>query len=112
MATKIADPKIFDRLGITLEQLTKFCQHWQITEFALFGSILRDDFRSDSDIDILISFAPNHSWGLEFVQMREELAAYFKRPVDILTRQSIEHSRNPLRRQAILNSTQIIYEAR
>jgi uncharacterized protein len=100
------------RLEITSEQLAEFCQRWQVAELALFGSILRDDFHADSDIDVLVSFTPNHSWGLEFIQMREELATLFKRPVDLLTRQSIMHSHNILRRQMILDSAEVIYATR
>ena len=100
------------RLGITTEQLAEFCQRWKVTELALFGSVLRDDFSANSDIDILVSFTPNHAWGLEFIQMREELATLFERPVDLLTRQSIMNSHNVLRRQAILDAAEIIYAAR
>ena len=79
-----------------------------MTELALFGSIVRDDFRSDSDIDVLITLLPNHSWGLEIVTMREELSALCKRPIDLHTRQSIENSRNAIRRQEILESAEVI----
>lgn len=104
--------RLQSRLGITPEQLTEFCQRWKVAELALFGSVLRDDFSANSDIDILVSFVPHHSWGLEFIQMREELTTLFKRPVDLLTRQSIMNSHNLLRRQAILDSAEVIYAAR
>jgi hypothetical protein len=112
MATLQLNSRLQSRLGITPEQLFEFCQRWKVTELALFGSVLRDDFSANSDIDILVSFTPNHSWGLEFIQMREELSALLKRPVDLLTHQSIISSRNPLRRQAILGSAEVIYAAR
>ncbi len=61
-----------------MEQIKAFCQRWQVTEFALFGSVLREDFRSDSDIDILITFSPTAKRGLtETLQMRDELQAIF-----------------------------------
>ena len=85
MTTKISDRQIYDRLGITHEQLAEFCHRWQIVEMALFGSILRDDFNANSDVDILVTFQPNHSWGLEFIQMREQLSTLFNRPVDLIT---------------------------
>ena len=107
--TKITDRQIYDRLGITPEQLAEFCQRWQIVELALFGSILRDDFNANSDVDILVTFQPNHSWGLEFIQMREQLSTLFNRPVDLITRQSIVNSHNLLRRQIVLNSAEVIY---
>lgn len=109
MTTKIINRQIYDRLGITPEQLAEFCQHWQIVELALFGSILRDDFNPNSDVDILVTFQPNHSWGLEFIQMREQLSTLFNRPVDLMTRNSIVNSHNVLRRQNILNSAEVIY---
>jgi len=112
MATLRLNSKLQSRLGVSLEQLAEFCQRWQVAELALFGSVLRDDFDADSDIDILVSFTPNHPWGLEFIQMREELSALLKRPVDLLTRQSIVSSHNILRRQAILDSAEVIYAAR
>lgn len=112
MTTLQLNSRLQSRLGITPEQLAEFCQRWKVTELALFGSVLRDDFSANSDVDILVSFTPHHSWGLEFIQMREELAILFKRPVDLLTRQSIMNSHNALRRQVILDSAEIIYAAR
>ena len=109
MTTKISDRQIYDRLGITHEQLAEFCHRWQIVEMALFGSILRDDFNANSDVDILVTFQPNHSWGLEFIQMREQLSTLFNRPVDLITQKSIVNSHNVLRRQTILNSAEVIY---
>ena len=79
------DSKLHRHIPISNEQLVDFCQRWGIIELALFGSVLRDDFRSDSDIDVLVKLTPNHSWGLEFIQMREELSALFQRPIDLLT---------------------------
>lgn len=91
-------------------KITDFCQRWQINEFALFGSILREDFTNESDIDVLVRFAPEAQWSLlDHVDMQEELQAILGRPVDLLTRQSIERSQNYLRRQAILNSAEVIY---
>jgi uncharacterized protein len=111
MSTSIAQPNLYQRLAITPNQLAVFCQRWNVTELALFGSIVRDDFRSDSDIDMLITLSPNHTWGLEIIQMRDELADLCNRSIDLLTRQSIEQSRNALRRQEILASAEVIYVA-
>lgn len=87
-----------------------FCQRWQITEFALFGSILSSDFRPDSDVDVLVTFVPNAGWSLfDQIDMQDELQAIFDRPVDLVSRRGIEHSRNYLRRQAILDSAKVIY---
>ncbi len=95
------------RLKISLEEIEQFCKRWQIVEFALFGSVLREDFRFDSDIDVLVRLAPNHRWGLEWVEMRDELQAMFQRDVDLISRDSLEHSPNLLRRQTILDSAKV-----
>ncbi|MDX2241637.1 MAG: nucleotidyltransferase family protein [Leptolyngbyaceae cyanobacterium bins.302] len=94
------------------DQLTQFCQRWNINELALFGSVLRDDFHPNSDIDVLITFAPNAKRGVfALAQMQEELESIFGRAVDLVSRQAIERSQNPIRRQNILKSAQTIYAA-
>ncbi|MCY7286081.1 MAG: nucleotidyltransferase family protein [Cyanobacteria bacterium CAN_BIN43] len=95
-----------------MEQIKEFCDRWQVIEFALFGSILRDDFRPDSDIDVLITFSPTAKRGLtETLQMRNELQAIFDREVDLIVKAAIERSENWLRRKNILESAEIIYVA-
>ncbi|MGF1604209.1 MAG: nucleotidyltransferase family protein [Thermosynechococcaceae cyanobacterium] len=95
-----------------MNDIAEFCQRWQITEFALFGSVLRDDFRPDSDIDILITFSPTTKRGLaETLQMRDELQVIFNRKVDLLVKAAFERSENWLRRKNILESAQTIYAA-
>ena len=99
-------------IQITLphQQIVAFCQKWQITEFALFGSVLRPDFRRDSDIDVLVTFAPNARWTLlDHVDMQDELQTILNRKVDLISKRGIQRSRNPSRRQRILNSAQVIY---
>lgn len=64
MTTANPQATIYSRLGITPHQLADFCQHWQIAELALFGSILRDDFTPSSDIDILVTYLPTAQRGL------------------------------------------------
>ena len=86
-------------IALPIDQITKFCQHWQIIELSLFGSILRDDFHEDSDIDILVAFAPTANWGLlDHAQMQEELEALLSRPVDLISKRAIERSSNWIRR--------------
>ncbi|GLI38518.1 nucleotidyltransferase family protein [Geobacter hydrogenophilus] len=100
------------RIPIPREKVIEFCQKWKITEFSLFGSVLRDDFRPDSDVDVLISFAPDAAWSLlDHVEMQDELQLIFGRKVDLVSRKGIERSRNELRRKAILESAEIFYEA-
>lgn len=99
-------------IELPIDQIQDFCQRWHITEFALFGSVLRDDFRPDSDIDILVSFEPNLRRGLtETLQMRQELQTMFKRNIDLIVKSAIERSENWLRRKNILETAQIIYAA-
>ncbi len=95
---------------LTQKEVVKFCQKWQVTEFALFGSILSDDFTANSDVDVLITFAPQSRRSLfDLVQMRTELKQLLGRKVDVLTRKSVEQSHNWLRKQNILNSARVIY---
>ena len=97
----------FDR-----ERISEFCRRWKITEFALFGSVLRDDFRPDSDVDVLVTFAREARWSLfDLVDMQEELQEVFGRKVDLVSRRGIEASHNYLRRKAILSSAEIVHVA-
>lgn len=87
-----------------------FCDRWQIIELALFGSILRDDFRPDSDIDLLVTFSPKADWSLlDHAKMQQELASLLNRDVDLVSKRAIERSHNWIRRQEILNTAQVIY---
>jgi len=92
--------------------LSEFCQRWRIAELALFGSALREDFGPHSDIDLLVRFSPDTRHTLfDMVRMQDELAELLGRPVDLVSRRGIEGSRNPIRRQAILESAEVIYAA-
>lgn len=97
-------------IELPIEKITEFCDRWQIIEFALFGSVLRDDFRPDSDIDVMVQFHPEaHPTFSSLDQMEAELKTIFCREIDLITRQGIETSRNYLRRHEILSSAQVIY---
>jgi uncharacterized protein len=100
-------------ITMPMKEIAEFCDRHQISEFALFGSVLRDDFRPDSDIDVMVDFHPdaNPTFGT-LEDMEEELKVMFSRDIDLVTRQGIENSRNYLRRQEILSSTQVIYATR
>ncbi len=98
-----------NRLGVSLDQVAQLCQRWQITEFALFGSVLGPNFRSDSDVDVLVTFAPGHQWGWEIVDLKDELRALFGREVDLLSKAAIAQSPNWLRRHSILVSAEVVY---
>jgi hypothetical protein len=80
-----------------------------VTEFALFGSVLRGDFRPDSDIDVMVAFSPQATWSLlDLVRMQQELEDIFRRPVDLVERGTI---RNPFRKRSIEENLQVIYAA-
>lgn len=101
-----------NNIKISKDEIINFCQRWNIIEFALFGSVLRDDFRPDSDVDVLVNLAPDSQWTLaKMMRMQEELETLFGRKVDLVSKHSIETSRNYLRRQAILSSAKVIYAA-
>jgi predicted nucleotidyltransferase len=110
MTTRQLNPKLQSRLGITPEQLAEFCQRWKVVELALFGSVLRDDFRPDSDIDIMVEFDPVACPTFSTLdRMEAELKIMFDRDIDLITRQGIASSRNYLRRHEILSFAQVIY---
>ena len=97
-------------LVIPKESRAAFCQRWKIRELAIFGSALRDDFRSDSDVDLLVTFADDAVWGLlAHIQMQLELEEILQRPVDLISRHALEQSTNWLRRHSILDTAQIVY---
>ena len=87
------------------EEIAKFCKKWRICEFSFFGSVLTDDFRPDSDINMLVILEEDSKHTLfNLVQMEGELKQIFGREVDLLTRRGVEQSRNYIRRKSILSS--------
>jgi hypothetical protein len=99
-----------DRVGLTLDDIAAYCDRWHVTEFALFGSILREDFRPDSDLDCLVVFAPDARVSLfDLVGMQQDLGDRIGRSVDVVMRSSIEASDNYIRRAEILETARIIY---
>ena len=101
------------RIRIPRTKIAAFCKRWNVSEFALFGSVLRADFRPDSDVDVLVSFAPESKVSLfDMVHMQDELKQIFGHDVDLISKRGVENSRNYLRRKAILQSAQVIHVAR
>jgi predicted nucleotidyltransferase len=101
-------PPLNQRIPASSEQIAEFCRRWKITEFALFGSVLRDDFHSDSDIDVLLTFVPEQwlTWD-DWQAMQTEIETLFRRKVDLVSK---KYLKNPYRRHEILNTRQVIYE--
>jgi len=97
---------------ISQDEIASFCRRWKITEFALFGSILREDFRPDSDVDVLVTFAPDAQWRFyDLIDMQAELEAMLGRQVDLVERRLVENSENYIRRKHILEHSETIYVA-
>lgn len=89
------------------ESLAAFCRRWAVSELSLFGSIVRDELRAESDVDILVAFEPDARPNLlDLAAMSEELGAIFGRPIDLLTRKGIERSSNWIRRDEILRTAE------
>jgi predicted nucleotidyltransferase len=98
-------PEVMARIALDEAALAAFCDRWRVASLELFGSVIRDDFRHNSDIDVLVSFQPEANWGLlDHAAMEDELAALFGRSVDLLSRRAVERSANPIRRASILES--------
>jgi len=97
-------------LNIEKDKVEAFCRKWKVAEFSLFGSVLRDDFRPDSDIDVLVNLHPDQQMTIEsFLDMKDELSAMFGgREVDLVQKRLLK---NPFRRYEILTSREVIYAA-
>lgn len=94
-------------IDIDRARLEDFCRKWKITELALFGSVLRDDFGPDSDVDVLVSFEQGAPWSLlDFCEMKRQLEDMFGRPVDLVEKESL---RNPYTRRHILATQEAFY---
>ncbi len=96
-------------IDISKEKITHFCQHWHINKLSLFGSVLRDDFRPNSDIDVLVEFQPDHIPGfLKLHQIQEELSTILgQRSIDLVTPKFLNHRI----RDHILAEAEVYYDA-
>ncbi len=98
------------QINISEQAISDFCKRWHIEDLALFGSVVREDFNSDSDVDVLISLPPDVFPSVtEWLAMIRELSSIFGRPVDLLTRATVERDHNSLFKASVLNSTQTMY---
>lgn len=97
------------RLDIPHEAIAEFCRRWKVKELAIFGSALGDDFRPESDVDVLVVFDEDAEWDLfDHMEAEEQLEQIFGREVDLVEKKAI---RNPFRRHHILRNHEVIYEA-
>ena len=97
-------------IDLPMDAIAAFCRRWQIRALALFGSVLREDFGPESDVDVLVTFDPSARWSLiDAAIMQEELEALISRKVDLVSRRGIEHSANLIRCNTILNTAKTIF---
>jgi uncharacterized protein len=98
------------KVPVPMGAVEAFCRTWQVIEFALFGSVLRDDFGPNSDVDVLVTFDPEaRPTLLTLIRMQNELEAMLGRRVDLLERGGMEQSARPHVRQAVLDSIRVLY---
>lgn len=95
-------------LKVSDDRIAEFCHKWQVREFSFFGSVLRDDFRPDSDVDVLITFTKSSPTLEEWLDMHDELRDLFGRDVDLIERDRL---RNPFRLHEILKTRRVVYAA-
>ena len=93
------------RIQIPEDKIAEFCRRNHIRKLALFGSVLRDDFMPESDVDVLVEFEPGHTPGLAFITMQDELSELLGRSVDLNTPDCL----SPYFRQEVLDETEVLY---
>jgi uncharacterized protein len=97
------------RIPFDREALARFCRKWQVRELALFGSVLREDFTPDSDVDVLVTFDPAAPWSLwDWPDMMDELKEIFGREIDLVEKRAVT---NPFRRHHIQHHHEVVYAA-
>jgi len=97
---------VSSRITFNTEQLAEICRRYHVRELSLFGSVLRDDYRYDSDIDVLVEFEPDARIGFfGLAQLQRELTSLFGRPVDVVPKKGL----NPTIRQSVLTTSEVIY---
>lgn len=100
--------RVCDRIDIPMETLAELCRRYHVRELAVFGSVLRDDFRDGSDIDILVEYEPDARVGLyEHFDLQLELERLLRRKVDLVSKRGL----NVVIRDDVLLSSQVLYAA-
>lgn len=101
---------VLRNMDYSQKELHDFCKRWKIIRLEIFGSAIRDDFNEESDIDLLVEYQPDfHRTLVDMEEMQKEIEEIFQRPVDLITRKSIESSQNPYKRQNILDCAVVLY---
>jgi len=100
------------QIDVPMENIEAFCRKWKVRRMWLFGSVLREDFGPESDVDVMVEFAPEAMWSLlDLVGAEQEMSAIVGRPVDLIERQCVEQSANWIRRRHILENARTLYVA-
>jgi len=98
------------QIELPMDKIADFCRRWKIARLDVFGSVMRNDFRRDSDLDFVASYVPGAHWSLlDRVHMKHELEDMLGRPVDLLNRRALEHDPQNDRAAAILAEAQLLY---
>lgn len=102
-----------DSIDLPIQEIVELCQKHRVSDLAVFGSALREDFQEDSDVDFLVRFEPGAEkpWLGHFHDLQRDLSNLLGRSVDLVSRTAVENSRNWIRRKAILESARLIYAA-
>src|SRR5689334_17000706 len=88
-------------------RLQEFCRDWRVKELAIFGSALRDDFRPESDLDLLVTFEDGASWDLlDLLHMQDEASTLLGRPVDLVSKRGVEEGANEIIRSEVLGTAE------
>ena len=94
------------KIQVNPEAIAAFCRRHHIRKMAFFGSVLREDFGPDSDVDVLVEFEPEHVPGYGFIGIQDELSEFFDgHPVDLCTEKSL----HPLIKDRVIRDAEIVY---
>ncbi len=100
-------------ISLPIDGVREICRRYDVAELSIFGSVLRDDFRSDSDVDFLVIFQNDDygPWASKLMDMERDLSRLLGRKVDLVSRRAVEKSENYIRRGQILTSREVVYVA-
>jgi hypothetical protein len=98
------------QIELPMDKIADFCRRWKIARLEVFGSVLRGDFRPESDVDFIASYVPEVHWSLlDRVHMKHEMEDMLGRSVDLLNRRALEHDRQNDRAAGILAQARLLY---
>ena len=100
-------------ISLPMDRVREICRRYDVAELSIFGSVLRDDFRPDSDVDFLVVFQNDDygPWASKLMDMERDLSRLLGRKVDLVSRRAVEKSENYIRRRQILTSREMVYVA-